>query len=179
MKLVLPVLALIAATLSGCAQSEYALDPHMASAYRDQREFDVFAIESVQEAAMKNAILEQHALFPYHFVPGSATLTEVGQRDLSFLTDNYKTNPGPLALIKGDTPDELYSLRKNAVATALQQAGLASIAITDGPVGGRGMTGQAAVIARRAKKEDYAGAQNTDTGSITDTGAVTPTGDTE
>jgi hypothetical protein len=179
MKPVLPALALVASALAGCAQNQYALDPQMSAAYRDQREFDTYAVESVQDAAIKNAILEQHALFPYHFVPGSVTLTEVGQRDLSFLTDNYKTNPGPLALIKGDTPNELYALRKEAIAAALQQAGLPSIAITDGPVGGRGMTGQAAVIARREKQDDYSGAQNTDTGSITDTGAVTPTGDTE
>lgn len=83
MKIVLPALALLAAALVGCTQSPPVLDPRISATYRQQRAFDMWTVDSIQQAAMKNAVIEQHAIYPYDFAPNSAALTELAKRDLA------------------------------------------------------------------------------------------------
>jgi hypothetical protein len=175
MKRIVVAVAFAGVSLGGCTQ-EAVVDPLMTEGFRQQRAFDTWAAESFQDAAIRAGVLEQHALFPYHFAPGTATLTELGQRDLAILADGYKTAPGPITLVKADTPDDLYGRRRDAITAALQEAGVTGVTVADGPVGGAGITGQEAVVARR-QKQAYGTAANTDTGSITDTGSVAPMGE--
>ena len=172
MKLALPAVALAASLLGACSATPTSLDPQANAVTHQQQAFDSWAVAAVRDAAFNSSILEQHALFPYHFAPNSPALTDLGQHDLSVLADAYKDNPGPLTLVKADTPDDLYARRRDAVAAALQQAGVPAdkVTIADGLPGGNGITGQEAVAARKAKKESF-GAAASDTGSVTITDA--------
>jgi hypothetical protein len=179
MKLALPVVVLAASVLAACSATPLSLDPEGDAAHQQQQAFDAWATTSAQDAGIRASILEQHALYPYHFTPNPAALTELGQHDLAVLADAYKETAGPLVLVKADTPDDLYARRKDAVSAALQQAGIPAdkVSIADGTPGGMGVTGNEAVMARKAKKDTYAPAANTDTGSFTNAGNEAPTGE--
>ena len=168
MKLAVPSVALAASLLAACSATPMNLDPQADAVTHQQIAFDSWAVASVRDAAVSASVLEQHALYPYHFAPNSPALTELGQRDLSILADAYKENPGPLTLVKADTPDDLYNRRKDAIASALQQAGVPAdkVIIADGIPGGPGMTGNEAVMSRKAKKDSF-GPSVSDTGSVT------------
>lgn len=47
-------------------------------------------VTSLQDEAVENAIIRQHTIFSYHFVPGAPYLTELGERDLDVLAHHYK-----------------------------------------------------------------------------------------
>src|SRR4051794_18428243 len=104
MKTILSILATAALVLSGCG-NQTTLDPEVKATFEQQRTFDMWTISSLQDAAVANGALEQPAVYPYHFAPGSNALTELGQQRLAMLADHYKTATGPLVLPRGDAPE--------------------------------------------------------------------------
>ena len=99
-------------------------------------------INTLNDMAMENAIVSQHTLYPYHFIKNSEQLNELGQRDLSILTEHFKKNPGHLNVRSDGTSENLYQARLTHVAEKLQQTGidLGLVTVSDGMPGGRGMT---------------------------------------
>jgi hypothetical protein len=174
MKTVLSLTSAALMLFSACSQSPPALDAHMLATSQQQRDFDASAVESVQEALARNAVIEQHAIFPYHFVPQSAVLTELGQRDLDILAENYRERPGDLVLVRGDASDELYGQRRAALQDALKAAAVPDnrVTIVEGLPGGKGVASEYLVNTLNDKKKSYAG--STDTGSVTSTGITAP-----
>jgi len=97
-------------------------------------------INALNDSAMRNAIISQHTIFPYHFVENSDKLNELGGHDLSVLAGHFKDNPGPLNVRRNNTTEELYQARVNFVLNRLKQAGVeTSITVSDGMPGGDGM----------------------------------------
>jgi hypothetical protein len=94
--------------------------------------------ERPHEAAIERAIVSQHTLFPYHFVPNSPMLNELGVRDLDVLATHYRYNPGRLHVRRGEAPEELYRQRLRNVLNLLESTGVnvESLAVSDGPAGG-------------------------------------------
>jgi hypothetical protein len=176
MKIVLPLFGVGAFLLfsPGCGQSTPALDSHMLATSNQQRAFDSSAVETLQDALLKSAVLEQHAIYPYHFVPQSAVLTELGQRDLDILAEKYKELPGPLVLVRGDATDELYAQRRATIVDAFKAAAVPGdrITVVEGLPGGTGVSSQYVVDTANDKKKGYAG--STDSGSMTNTGITAP-----
>ena len=91
-------------------------------------------------ASLQRAIVVQSTLFPYHFVPDSAELNELGQRDLLVLARHFEKHSGNLAVRPGDTP-ALGEARIRAVIEALTAAGVARdhVNVRDGLPGGEGL----------------------------------------
>lgn len=98
-------------------------------------------VDTYSDLAIQNAVIAQHTLYPYHFVPNSADLNDLGRRDLAVLTEHFKANPGTLTVQQGSVDGVLYQSRAQMVYEKLMEAGIAQekIHLADGMPGGSGM----------------------------------------
>ena len=92
-------------------------------------------------ASMQRAIVVQSALYPYHFVPDSAELNELGVNDLNVLAMHLRDHAGSLLISRGSASKELHEARVRAVLAALEESGVAKtqVAVHDGLPGGDGL----------------------------------------
>jgi len=98
--------------------------------------------------AIENAVIRQHTMFPYHFVPDSPKLNSLGRRDLGVLAQHFVDNPGRLNVRQGRTPDELYQSRVDTVRQHLRDAGVRvdDVTMGDDLAGGDGLTSTEVVL---------------------------------
>lgn len=106
----------------------------------DRGAYNAWAIETVNDGAVRNAIIAQHTLYPYHFVEFSEQLNELGKRDVDVLASHLRRYPGGINVHRAGESDALYQARVKAVADALAAGGVApaTIKIADGMPGGDG-----------------------------------------
>jgi len=130
---------ILAMAVCGCEPQQEAAD---LSAY------DEWLVNTVNDTAVRNAIIRQRTLFPYHFVAGGAALNDLGTHDVAILASHFKNNPGQLSVRRGDTPRELYAARVAGVADAIGKAGIDknSVKIYDSPASGDGMPSEWVLI---------------------------------
>ena len=104
--------------------------------------------ESIYVASINNAVIAQHTLYPYHFVPNAAALNELGERDLDVLAGHFGDSYGPLSIRQGETDPELYRDRVRTVTKRLYDAGLAAgrIIVSDALPGGDGMPNEQVLV---------------------------------
>jgi len=136
MKHSVAVLAVVAALLvSGC--NEYQKNESLSQV--DQR-----LVTWHYDTAISNAVIRQHTLFPYQFMPQSSDLNELGVRDLGILAAYFKDRPGTVNVRRGDASEDLYQGRVAAVRTALEQGGVEPerVVIREGLPGGDGIPGE-------------------------------------
>lgn len=97
-------------------------------------------VTSINDAAIRNAVVRQRTLYPYHFEDDGATPNELGLRELDVLAEHYRRAPGTLNIRKAHTPDPLYEGRVSTVRDLLARAGVdvASMRFEDGMPGGDG-----------------------------------------
>ncbi len=122
----------------------------------DKRLLDEELANTLNDTAIRNAILSQHTLFPYHFINNSNRLNELGEFDLNVLANHFLKNPGQLNIRRDDAPEELYQARVSFVLERLEDAGVESEKITfsDGMPGGSGMPSEKilTILERENKK---------------------------
>ena len=135
-----PAVWLLAACTAIPPKSEPVAEQQAAAA-------DRWTVEVVRDAAINNALIMQHALFPYHFQTGRATLNELGERDLATLAAYYRVQAGELSVRRGDAGEKLYRARVSTVSKALAAAGVnvARLKIDDLPAGGPGIASERVV----------------------------------
>jgi len=126
----------VAGPLAACSSSPKSLD--------DVPEFNSWLATAMQDAAIRNAILAQHTLFPYHFEMDSEHLNELGKLDLAVLASHYLDRSGELSVRRGDAGKDLYDARVAMVHSLLERAGVAAdrIKITDSLAGGEGFSSE-------------------------------------
>ncbi|HTE04605.1 MAG TPA: hypothetical protein VK824_00310 [Planctomycetota bacterium] len=97
--------------------------------------------ESLRAASLNAAIVTQATLYPYHFGIGTATLNELGRRDLGVLAAHFHDHAGTLNVHRADASPALYEGRLSTVRAALAASGIPSgqIALADAAPGGDGM----------------------------------------
>jgi hypothetical protein len=97
--------------------------------------------ESLRAASLNAAIVTQATLYPYHFMTGTATLNELGRRDIGVLAAHFHDHVGTLNVHRAGTAQALYDQRIATVRAALAAAGIApdQIALADATPGGDGM----------------------------------------
>ena len=125
-------------------------------------------VDTYSDLAIQNAIIAQHTLYPYHFVPNSVDLNDLGRRDLSVLTEHFKENPGNLTVQQGSVEGVLYQSRAQMVYEKLMEAGIPQdkINITDGMPGGSGMPSVTVIeILEKAKEASSGAAKSSDDAS--------------
>lgn len=133
------VWCLVGGLTGGCAKD--------ARTAADQR-LDTELVRTLNNIGIENAIVTQHTLYPYHFVPNGEGLNELGQRDLAVLTRYFLEHPGVLNVRRGeDTSAEVYQARVAGVRNRLQQAGVepGRVNLVDGAPGGSGLISEQVV----------------------------------
>jgi hypothetical protein len=155
------------AGLAGCASDNgekpraehHQKDDTPVTTDEDAREFDAAIVRAHQNDFEAAGIIRQHTIYPYHFVADSATLNELGQRDVGILAGHYASlpvdrgvPPAALSVRRGDAPPDLYDARVRAVTAELARGGVPSerVRIADAAPGGDGMlSGKIKVILQR------------------------------
>jgi hypothetical protein len=112
--------------------------------------------QSINDAAIRNAIVTQHTLYPYHFESGKRKLNGLGKQALKVLIQYYKNNPGHLNVRRGDTPDNLYQSRCDYILEKMDQCGVNAqrMKLADGLPGGRGMSSEEVIRILQKEAED-------------------------
>jgi len=123
----------------GCSNKKHeekAKEPEV-----DQLAADKWFVTSAQDTAVKNGIIAQHTIFPYHFAADSAQLNDLGMKELTILADHFKANAGHLNVKQGDASDELYKARLATINSELRHAGVVPehVVIADNFAGGEGI----------------------------------------
>ena len=126
-------------------------------------------VRSFRDDSMKNAIIAQHRLHPYHFVTNGAELNGLGDHDLKILAERFKDHPGKLNVRRGDLTAKLYKARVATVRAALQRDGVDvdKVAIVDGLPGGDGMESERVLQIRAAEQEGKSGGTTYQSGTAT------------
>ncbi len=88
---------------------------------------DTWLTRTIADEGIKRAIIAQHAIYPYHFVPDSEKLNELGKLDLAILVRHYREQPGQLSLRRGEVNEELYEARVKWVRGILEKAAVINI----------------------------------------------------
>jgi hypothetical protein len=117
---------------------------HAKPRMQDSLELDAWFVTTGREAGVRQAIIVEHTLYDYHFVPDSARLNDLGQHDLGVLSEHFAKYPGELNVRQGSVSDALYRRRVETVRTELVQAGVDAQRITLGAglPGGPGLSGK-------------------------------------
>lgn len=129
-------LVLLGSVVVGCEspapEPEDRIDTHAANR---------LMYEAIRDAAIKNAVIRQHTLYPYHFVQDSAQLNPLGLKELGVLISHCRENPGKFNVRRGGASDELYRSRLESVMLAMADAGveMGNVRVSDGLPGGDGM----------------------------------------
>ena len=134
--LTLAVVAALASTF-GCEA--------LPEASQSQNSADEWLVRQYQDDAIKNAVIAQHTLYPYHFAPNGAVLNPLGEHDLGILAEHFQKYPGQVNVRRGDEGSVLYRKRVESVVDVLKKAGIKSIRIADALPGGDGMSSERVV----------------------------------
>jgi hypothetical protein len=105
---------------------------------------NMWAGDHIRDASLREAVLSQRTLYPYHFVVGAAELNELGWRDMEMLAAHFALHGGELSVRRGDADEELYGERMRAVELALAAAGVepGRVRLSDALPGGAGITAE-------------------------------------
>jgi hypothetical protein len=135
-------LTLVAAALAACLLSACQEHP---SPYAS--DLDARLVKEIESPEITGAIITEHTLYPYHFIADSATLNELGERDLRVLAEHFRGKSGDLNVRRGAASKELYTARIAGVLNQLRTHGVAvnRIKVADGLPGGEGMTSEQVV----------------------------------
>jgi hypothetical protein len=137
------LLVAAAAGAAGC-QNKIGTGP----IHDDRGAYNRWAVQTVNDGAVRNAIIAQHTLYPYHFVQNSGELNELGRRDAGILASHFRRYPGQVNVRKGPEDGTMYQARVKAVADALVAGGVAqgSVKVGDGMPGGDGASANRVVM---------------------------------
>ena len=119
---------------------------------------------------VRAGVIRQRTIFDHQFLPGSASLTTLGSRDIGYLAEAMRLDGGTIAVRRGHADERLYVARMDSVRRALAVRGIAPdrIALSDGLPGGSGVeSGESLIIRDQVRKVPF----EVPTGSV-----LSPTG---
>ena len=156
------LLAVAASIAGGCANHAPALEQDRYGSANETM------IRTVFDQQVRNGIIAERTVYPYHFRTQSHELNELGERQLEVLATAFRTAPGELNLSRGEEPEELYDARVQTVHETLARHGVepGSVAVLESIPGGRGMRSRDAADALQRHRQP----RRTGTGAQTTTG---------
>ena len=139
MRTIIMSLAALAILAGGC---------ELPTAYKADSAVDVWAVTSANDQAVRDAIIRQSTIYPYHFITNDTRLNDLGASDLAALMAHFRSYPGRLSIRRGDEPKALYDARVVEVLSALATGGVDIVRITvvDLPAGGDGMLSDDVIV---------------------------------
>ena len=95
-------------------------------------------------------VIKQRTLYEMHFKPDSATLSNLGKRDVAILAEAMREDGGRISLPRGTSSEALHAARIEQVRATLVEAGidLTRVKIGDESTGGAGVNTIDAVLIR-------------------------------
>ena len=75
----------------------------------------------INEATQNEAILREKTVYPYHFVPETAELNDLGLRTVSVLAGHFVQHDGSMNVRQGDASEALQDARLAAVRAHLSE----------------------------------------------------------
>jgi hypothetical protein len=132
------------------------------------KRLDTELVRTLNHIGIENAIITQHTLYPYHFVPNGEQLNELGQRDFAVLARHFADHPGLLNIRQAENvPPERHQARVAHVTSRLKEAGIepGRVTLSDGMPGGPGMRAEQVVTILQKPVE--LSNQSTSRGTIT------------
>jgi type IV pilus biogenesis protein CpaD/CtpE len=143
-----------ALTLAGCAQPRPLVDWNI----NTEGETNAWSVRMINDRQRDAAIVAQRTIFAHHFVTGSATLNERGERDLAVLAHNLRgADQINITVTQGDASDDLFNRRTTLVRDRFAAEGVntAMLTINDGFAGGGSTPGaRAAADYARPSEQD-------------------------
>lgn len=136
-----------AGSLSGCSGSRGLADPPPEIAER--RAMNIFSIQAYYDQMIDDAVLREHTLYTYHFVPHRQELNELGRRNLRVLAEGVRdAEAASINVRRGEESQAVYDARLQAVSDALAQMDVAAerIELRDGFAGGDGVSSNRALL---------------------------------
>ncbi len=126
------LLATLAVLVSGCEWMKL----HQADSATD-----IWAVTSANDQAVRDALIRQSAIYPYHFIDNGAYLNPLGASDLATLISHFKKYPGCLSIRRGAETETVYLARVQEVLKAMTTGGVdvSRTTVVDLPAGGDGM----------------------------------------
>ena len=132
------MIALAGSTLGAMAcESHPPVDPVDG---KDLSTANAWLVRTYQDQQTVNGIVRQRTIYPHHFVVGTATLNNLGRRDLAVLAAHYREHPDGLINVNAGTGDyRLGHARIESIRLALAQAGVSAQVVTNGLAHGDGV----------------------------------------
>jgi|GEM_PF-4805929 len=95
------IMVLPVALVVGCSTWRMCCDRPLTDLDPEERRFaNKLMADSFSDESIKNGIVAQHTVYPYHFVADTAELNELGERELEVLAAHYKGRFTVTKLIK-------------------------------------------------------------------------------
>jgi hypothetical protein len=137
--MIITSLAALAVLAGGC---------ELPTAYRADPAVDAWAVTSANDQAVRDALIRQSTMYPYHFVTNDAGLNDLGASDLTALMAHFRSYPGRLSIRRGGEPEALYNARVAGVLAALAAGGVDKdrITVVDLPADGDGMPSNDVIV---------------------------------
>lgn len=139
MRTIITSLAALAILVGGC---------ELPTAYRADPAVDTWAVVAANDQAVRDAIIRQSTMYPYHFITNGVRLNDLGASDLAALRAHFRSYPGRLSIRRGGEPEALYNARVAEVLSALTADGvdMDRITVVDLPADGDGMPSDDVIV---------------------------------
>lgn len=107
----------------------------------DRRDDHIRILQHYTNDQVRNAILTQSSVFPYHFFENSAELNDLGYNDLMVLSERFYEGGGTINVRRGGVSEPLYQARLDTIRRILSETGVnvAQVNLVDDVVGGDGV----------------------------------------
>ena len=124
---------LFAVVMAGCESAA----PEM----EISRDVERALLETQYEDARRAGVIRQQTIQPYHFVVYTATLNELGVREIEILATHYRIHGGVLRIRRGDAEEQLYQDRVEEIRSVLRarNVDMSRVRLSDGLPGGDGL----------------------------------------
>jgi hypothetical protein len=104
-------------------------------------------VRTLFDQDVRNAIVAERTVYPYHFDPDHSSLNELGERQVEVLAPAHRGPRVRISVLRGDADAALYDARVQAVRQRLVASGRdpATLTITEDAPGGRGISSKSVV----------------------------------
>lgn len=83
-----------------CALALWSACSSVEQTFESQRRADTCFVAGPLETSVENAVISQCTLYPYHFAAYSASLNDLGRRDLNILASHFKEHRAEALMLK-------------------------------------------------------------------------------
>ncbi|HWP41043.1 MAG TPA: hypothetical protein VNL70_08955 [Tepidisphaeraceae bacterium] len=151
--------ALVGLAVVGCSKDRK--DRQVAEMVPDERTLNTMMVRAALEQDARNAVAAERIIYSHHFHPATASLNELGERQVQVLAEALRDQPeARVSVVQGEAGPELYKRRLEAVRARFAEAGADTGRLHVGP----GVPGGPGISSELIWRSYQSAAQNGDNG---------------